>query len=110
MSKSERARERRLIRERVSRVLDGLPLEYVVDEVVRRIAGTGDGAVTFYYREGFVVRTQVFSTRGGEPDSSPPIAVLGRQNDEWRHSPHHGKQGGVQTIGVLLGRRRSRRA
>jgi hypothetical protein len=44
-----------VVRERVRRALDELPLEYVVDEVVRRVAGTGTGHLTLDYRDGFVV-------------------------------------------------------
>ena len=68
MSKRGRARDRQLVRERVRRALDQLPLEYVVDEVVRRVAGTGTGNLTLYYRDGFVVQRSVVHDKPSKAD------------------------------------------
>ncbi len=43
------------MRERVQRALAPLPLEYVVDEVVRRFGLTGSGYLRLKVRDGFVV-------------------------------------------------------
>jgi hypothetical protein len=43
------------MRERVRRALAPLPLEYVVDEVVRRFDLTGNGYLRLKVRDGFVV-------------------------------------------------------
>ncbi len=43
------------MRERVRRALAPLPLEYVVDEVVRRFGLTGSGDLRLKVRDGFVV-------------------------------------------------------
>jgi hypothetical protein len=43
------------MRKRVSAVLDTLPADYVLDEVVRRVAGSGSGYLWLAYRDGFVV-------------------------------------------------------
>jgi hypothetical protein len=50
----------------VRRALDELPLEYVVDEVVRRVAGTGTGNVTLLYRDGFVVNRSIVHSKPSE--------------------------------------------
>jgi hypothetical protein len=57
----------------VRRALDELPLEYVVDEVVRRVAGTGTGNVTLFYRDGFVVNRSIVppKRRAGELRCTP---------------------------------------
>jgi hypothetical protein len=68
MSKRGRARDRQVVRERVRRALDELPLEYVVDEVVRRVAGTGTGNVTLFYRDGFVVNRSIVHSKPSEAD------------------------------------------
>jgi hypothetical protein len=68
MSKGGRSRDRQVVRERVGSALDRLPLEYVLDEVVRRVAGTGSGELVLRYRDGFVVGRQILYTKPSEAD------------------------------------------
>ena len=56
------------MRERVRRALDQLPIEYVVDEVVRRVAGTGTGHLTLDYRDGFVVARCIVHSEPSKAD------------------------------------------
>ena len=57
-----------MLRQRVGNALDVLPLEYVLDEVVRRVAGTGSGELMLRYRDGFVIEPQVFYTKPSAAD------------------------------------------
>jgi hypothetical protein len=57
-----------VVRERVRRALDQLPLEYVVDEVVRRVAGTGTGHLTLDYRDGFVIGRSIVHSEPSKAD------------------------------------------
>jgi len=56
------------MRQRVSSALDNLPLEYVVDEVVRRLGGLSSGSLTFEFRDGFVVGRRVHYTKPTQAD------------------------------------------
>jgi hypothetical protein len=55
MSKPGRSRDRQQMRLLVRRALDQLPLEYVVDELVRRFGIIENGYVRLNVRDGFVV-------------------------------------------------------
>jgi hypothetical protein len=68
MSKGGRSRDRQVLRERVAYALDRLPLEYVLDEVVRRVAGSGSGELTLVYRDGFVVDRRTHYTQPTKAD------------------------------------------
>jgi hypothetical protein len=68
MSKGGRSRDRRAVRERVGCALDRLPLEYVLDEIVRRVAGSGSGQLTLVYRDGFVTGRRILYTKPSAAD------------------------------------------
>jgi len=75
------------MRERVGRALDRLPFEYVVDEVVRRMAGTGEGSLTLHYRDGFVVRRRVVHVKPSEAD----LAKMLVRYDAWQLARREGR-------------------
>jgi hypothetical protein len=68
MSKGGRSRDRQVLRERVGCALDRLPLEYVLDEVVRQVAGSGSGELTLIFRDGFVTGRRILYTKPSAAD------------------------------------------
>ena len=112
------------MRERVRRALAPLPLEYVVDEVVRRFGLTGNGYLRLKVRDGFVVGGEygwladelILKSPGDEleePDDGPVEvvelpkghSVYALDHSGQRHSfTRSGHKGPFKTVVTIEGR------